>query len=86
MKNGSTGRGGRRRGAGRKRLPLSLKRANVTVKLWPDSDDKWAELALKSGVSKGGILEWLVGSPKAAVCRRNAIRHAHKFLRPETEN
>jgi hypothetical protein len=61
--------GGARPGAGRKPLPESLRRCNVTVKIRPSADKRWAQLAEEAHMSKGGVVEWLTEDERAEAAR-----------------
>lgn len=70
MKRKRAKHGGARPGSGRKLKQESEKRRMISVRVFPKTNPKWAELARKAGVSKGKIIDWLVGdSPEAEICR-----------------
>lgn len=79
--------GGRRPGAGRPELSKLLKRKNTTVKILPSANQGWEELAKTAGISKGGIVEWVVSdTPDAYACRELLIEKARKYLKGDKPN
>jgi hypothetical protein len=62
MNDGNTQikRGGKRQGAGRKRLPPDQKRVPLTIKLSRKNFDRLTFLAKASGQSKTGVIERVI--------------------------